>query len=79
MWDLVRNPKDRFSGNVAQLIKVILSHVCYDDVYFRNNANIYNENGTLVEKLIDVKGTEQPPNPCVIGPNLYMITKDRLR
>ena len=59
--------------------KVDLITFAHDDVYFRNNVNIYNENGTLVEKLIDVKGTEQPPNPCIIGPSLYMITKDRLR
>ena len=47
--------------------------------YFRGNANIYNENGVIVESLRDIKAHEHVPNPCVIGPNLYMITKDRLR
>ena len=55
--------------------------LCSNNIFscFRNNANIYNENGVFVERLADVKGVDHPPNPCIVGPNLYLITKDRLR
>ena len=41
--------------------------------------SIYNEFGTNIETLPEAMCREGNTNPCVIGPNVYMLTKDRVR